>query len=63
MHGNLREISAAGLKDIGFDGYAIHLNTIHNLHYYQELMKDIREAIENDRFDHFVKEFYSLRGE
>ena len=23
MHGELREVSAAGLKDIGFDGYAI----------------------------------------
>ena len=38
-----------------------HLNTIHNLYYYQELMSGIREAIENDRFDDFVKEFYALR--
>ncbi len=40
-----------------------HLNTIHNLYYYQELMRGIREAIENDRYDEFVKEFYALRGE
>jgi queuine tRNA-ribosyltransferase len=26
------------------------LNTIHNLHYYQELMRDLREAIENGMF-------------
>ncbi len=35
------------------------LNTIHNLYYYQQLMSDIRNAIENDRFDAFVDEFYS----
>ena len=38
-----------------------HLNTIHNLYYYQELMRGIREAIENDRYDEFVTEFYALR--
>jgi len=38
------------------------LNTIHNLHYYQDLMRDIREAIENNRFDQFVSEFYTLQG-
>lgn len=38
------------------------LNTIHNLHYYQQLMKDIRQAIEEDRFDDFVKDFYQKRG-
>jgi queuine tRNA-ribosyltransferase len=40
-----------------------HLNTIHNLYYYQELMRDIRKAIENNSFDEFVKEFYSLRND
>ncbi len=38
------------------------LNTIHNLHYYQQLMKDIRTAIEEDRFDAYVKDFYARRG-
>jgi queuine tRNA-ribosyltransferase len=38
-----------------------HLNTIHNLYYYQELMRGIRESIENNRFDDFVTEFYALR--
>ncbi|HIO97567.1 MAG TPA: tRNA guanosine(34) transglycosylase Tgt [Leucothrix sp.] len=39
-----------------------HLNTIHNLYYYQELMKDIRKAIEQDEFDNFVTNFYALRS-
>ena len=38
------------------------LNTIHNLHYYQRLMKDIRSAIEEDRFDRFVEEFYAKQN-
>ena len=38
------------------------LNTIHNLHYYQQLMKEIRLAIEEDRFDDYVKDFYAKRG-
>ena len=38
------------------------LNTIHNLHYYQTLMRNIREALENDRLDAFVREFYALRA-
>ncbi|CAA6828426.1 MAG: tRNA-guanine transglycosylase (EC [uncultured Thiotrichaceae bacterium] len=37
------------------------LNTVHNLYYYQELMRDIRKAIEEDRFDEFVNEFYAIR--
>jgi len=34
------------------------LNTIHNLFYYQQLMRDIRKAIEEDRFDEYAKDFY-----
>ncbi len=37
------------------------LNTIHNLHYYQTIMRQMREAIEQQRFDEFVKEFYAKR--
>ncbi|MCU7844602.1 MAG: tRNA guanosine(34) transglycosylase Tgt [Candidatus Thiodiazotropha sp. (ex Monitilora ramsayi)] len=37
------------------------LNTIHNLYYYQKLMRDIREAIAARRFQTFVKDFYELR--
>jgi queuine tRNA-ribosyltransferase len=39
-----------------------HLNTIHNLYYYQELMRDIREAIEKDAFDEFIAGFYRQRN-
>lgn len=39
------------------------LNTMHNLHYYLELMREMREAIEQDRFDEFVKEFNALRAQ
>ena len=39
------------------------LNTIHNLYYYQELMRDIRTAIAENRFEKFVNEFYALRSQ
>lgn len=38
------------------------LNTIHNLHFYQKVMQDLRDAIENDRLDDHVAEFYAKRG-
>ena len=38
------------------------LNTIHNLHYYQQLMREIRAAIEEGRFDDYVKDFYAKRA-
>ncbi len=34
------------------------LNTLHNLFYYQYLMKSIRESIENNTFSDFRKKFY-----
>jgi len=39
-----------------------HLNTVHNLRYYQNLMRGLREAIAEGRLDEFVDEFYALRG-
>lgn len=38
------------------------LNTIHNLHYYQELMQQIRAAIEAGRFAEFQAEFHQARS-
>jgi queuine tRNA-ribosyltransferase len=38
------------------------LNTIHNLHYYQELMQQIRAAIEAGRFAEFQAEFHQARA-
>ena len=39
------------------------LNTIHNLHYYQDLMRDLRDAIANGRLDAFTTELYENRGQ
>lgn len=38
------------------------LATIHNLHYYLNLMKEAREAILADRYEEFKAEFYRKRG-
>ncbi len=37
------------------------LNTIHNLYYYQELMRGLRGAIETGSLDNFVASFYEQR--
>ena len=37
------------------------LNTIHNLHYYQELMAGLRDAIEQGRLNSFADEFRNRR--
>lgn len=37
------------------------LATIHNLHYYLQLMSDMRKAIENDRFNEFTAQFHAER--
>jgi len=38
------------------------LNTMHNLRFYQRVMKGLRDAIEQGKLDDFVNEFYALRG-
>lgn len=38
------------------------LNTIHNLYYYQYLMKGLRNAIEEKQLDEFITRFYENRG-
>ncbi|QOY55666.1 tRNA guanosine(34) transglycosylase Tgt [Candidatus Sulfurimonas marisnigri] len=38
------------------------LATIHNLHYYLNLMREVREAILEDRFAEFKTEFYKKRS-
>ncbi len=38
------------------------LNTIHNVHYYLNLMKEVREALDNDLFPEFIKEFHKNRS-
>ena len=39
-----------------------HLNTIHNLYFYQRLMREIRGAIEAARFEAYAAEFYALQA-
>ncbi|VAW88302.1 Queuine tRNA-ribosyltransferase [hydrothermal vent metagenome] len=39
------------------------LNTIHNLYYYQQLMRGLRGAIAEQRLAGFVEEFYAQRGQ
>lgn len=39
-----------------------HLNTVHNLHFYQRLMSEIRSAIESGTLGAYAREFYA-RGE
>ena len=40
---------------------AYRLNTIHNIHYYIHLMREMRHAICHDAFDDFKKTFYEQR--
>jgi queuine tRNA-ribosyltransferase len=42
---------------------AARLGTIHNLSYYLSLMKAMRAAIEEHRFDEFAAGFYARRNE
>jgi queuine tRNA-ribosyltransferase len=39
-----------------------HLNTVHNLYFYQRLMREIRTAISLGRFDAYAADFYELRA-
>ena len=59
-----RHYSRAYLKHLDKCGEILgcRLNTIHNLHYYQDLMRDIRQAIEENRFEAFADEFYARQA-
>ncbi len=39
-----------------------HLNTVHNLYFYQRLMAEIRDAIGAGRFEAYAKEFYARKA-
>jgi queuine tRNA-ribosyltransferase len=39
-----------------------HLNTVHNLFFYQRLMREIRAAIEAQRLDAYAAEFYAHKA-
>jgi queuine tRNA-ribosyltransferase len=40
----------------------LRLNTIHNLHYYQTLMRELRAAIEESALDRYAAGFYARRA-
>jgi queuine tRNA-ribosyltransferase len=41
----------------------LHLNTLHNLRYYQKLMQGLRRAIIRQQLEEFVREFYAAQSE
>lgn len=59
-----RHYSRAYLKHLDKCGEILgsRLNTIHNLHYYQDLMRDLRSHIESQTLETFVANFYQHRG-
>jgi queuine tRNA-ribosyltransferase len=59
-----RNYSRAYLRHLDKCGEILgsHLNTVHNLYFYQRLMAEIRSAIEAGRFEDFAAEFYALKG-
>ncbi|MBK8182329.1 MAG: tRNA guanosine(34) transglycosylase Tgt [Candidatus Competibacteraceae bacterium] len=58
-----RHYSRAYLRHLDHcrESLGARLNTIHNLHYYQELMRGLRDAIANQRFDAFAVRVYENR--
>jgi len=59
-----RNFSRAYLHHLDRTGEMLggRLNTIHNLHYYLEMMREMREAIEASRFTTFVAQFHADRA-
>jgi len=59
-----RNYSRAYLRHLDKCGEILgpRLNTIHNLYYYQELMRGLRDAIAAGELEAFVAEFYRLRS-
>ncbi|MGB5591855.1 MAG: tRNA guanosine(34) transglycosylase Tgt [Gammaproteobacteria bacterium] len=60
-----RNFSRAYLRHLEKCGEILgaRLNTIHNLHYYQELMAGLREAISSAQLNEFVSDFYAARSD
>ncbi|MDX1823543.1 MAG: tRNA guanosine(34) transglycosylase Tgt [Thiohalomonadales bacterium] len=60
-----RNYSRAYLRHLDKTGEILgsRLNTIHNLYYYQTLMKGLRDAIEQHNLAEFVADFYARRAQ
>jgi queuine tRNA-ribosyltransferase len=59
-----RNYSRAYLRHLDKCGEILgaHLNTFHNLYFYQRLMSEIRTAIESGRLERYAAEFYALQA-
>ena len=59
-----RHYSRAYLRHLDKCGEILgaRLNTIHNVHYYQNLMRGLRRAIEQENLNQFVGKFYEQRS-
>jgi len=60
-----RNYSRAYLRHLDKTGEILgsRLNTIHNLYYYQKLMRGLRDAIEQHKLLEFVADFYARRAQ
>ncbi|MDZ7802790.1 tRNA guanosine(34) transglycosylase Tgt [Thiohalophilus sp.] len=60
-----RHYSRAYLRHLDKTGEILgaRLNTLHNLHYYQRLMAQLREAIAAGQLEAFVADFYAKRSQ
>jgi queuine tRNA-ribosyltransferase len=60
-----RHFSRAYLRHLALSNEILGamLNTCHNIHYYQDLMRDLREAIGARRLADFAAEFYEKRAQ
>ncbi|HHH35199.1 MAG TPA: tRNA guanosine(34) transglycosylase Tgt [Gammaproteobacteria bacterium] len=60
-----RHYSRAYLRHLAANNEILgaRLNTIHNLYYYQSLMRDLREAISAGTLEDYVAGFYENRGQ
>jgi queuine tRNA-ribosyltransferase len=58
------QYTRAYLRHLFICGEALsaRLNSIHNLSYYLKIMRDMREAISERRFDRWRAEFYRKQG-
>jgi queuine tRNA-ribosyltransferase len=58
-----RHYSRAYLRHLDKCGEILgsHLNTVHNLHYYQDLMAGLREAIAQGNLQAYIQRFYAMR--
>jgi len=59
-----RHYSRAYLRHLDKCGEILgaRLNTIHNVHFYQHVMRGLRDAIGQEKLDQFVGEFYEQRS-